>query len=347
MRSKRIFRQLLTPEENKETMGIRPPHEKRAVRGGWVGRLTGRLKNGLASFRTKRHKPRNSFNAAASVPETSPRRVERTIFGEPLRGLGNALLDLCLPRMCAGCGEKWLLHHEGFWCEDCLDALSWIRSPICPECGRPFLKSPSSPDHLCGECLLDAFSFDTARSAVQHAGVVRRRIHQLKFGAQLHWVPPLVVLLLQTLEQECLSLPELVLPVPLHVHRLRERGFNQAGLLAKALARRVGLPVQFALLLRKHKTQPQTRLHRTQRLQNVRGAFGVSRPHELEGRRILLVDDVFTTGTTLSECAKVLKESGAASVHALTVSRALPEVRQHDGGLGEQAWDTAAKRVLA
>lgn len=242
-----------------------------------------------------------------------------------LKGLGRSFLDLCFPIPCAGCGRKWLLHHEGFWCESCLEKIPWISSPICPQCGRPFPKSPSSPDHLCGDCLLSTFSFDYARSAVQHAGIVRDRIHQLKFGGHLHWVPALAELLLRTIEREKAPRAQIIVPVPLHVKRVRERGFNQAALIAGVMARRLGVPVRFDVLVRRFWTAPQTRLNRSQRLENVKGAFQVSLSSEIRGRIVLMIDDVFTTGTTLNECAKVLKESGAAEIHALTVSRALPD----------------------
>lgn len=251
-------------------------------------------------------------------------------FKAAFKRLGCSFLDLCLPRLCAGCRRTWLLSHEGYWCGDCLETLPWIRSPRCPQCGRPFLKSSSSPDHLCGDCLLAHYPFDTARSATTYAGVVRERILQLKFGAQLHWVPPLVELLALTFEKEMFGKVELILPVPLHVRRLRQRGFNQAGLLAKALGKRVDLSVRFDVLHRRFWTEPQTRLKRQERLENVKDAFGVAKPSAVEGLAVLLVDDVFTTGSTINECAGTLKDAGAAGVHALTVARALPERRPDD-----------------
>jgi ComF family protein len=118
---------------------------------------------------------------------------------------------------------------------------------------------------------------------------------------------------------------DLVVPVPLHPKRLRQRGFNQSGLLAGEFGRKLKVPVSFDIIRRKNQTQPQTRLNRAERLKNVKGAFEVTDAKRARGRRILLVDDVFTTGTTLSECARTLKKKGGASeVHAITVTRALP-----------------------
>jgi ComF family protein len=142
----------------------------------------------------------------------------------------------------------------------------------------------------------------------------------------MEWTPPLVELLEVAYSGWGLPPPDLIVPVPLHPRRLRERGFNQSGLLAGEFARRIKAPVSYDALRRKSQTLPQTRLNREERLRNVKGAFEISDAGKVRGRRILLVDDVFTTGTTLSECARTLKRKGGASeVHALTVTRALPD----------------------
>ncbi len=131
--------------------------------------------------------------------------------------------------------------------------------------------------------------------------------------------------LLETAYSEwVLPAPDLIVPVPLHTQRLSQRGFNQAGLLARELGRKLRTPVLPDALVRANQTLPQTRLKRRERLENVKGAFQISNDRKVRGRRILLIDDVFTTGTTLSECSKVLKRKGGASeVYALTVTRAL------------------------
>lgn len=244
-----------------------------------------------------------------------------------LKSLARSFQDLFFPRICAGCLTTWLSTEYGFWCEDCLGELPWIRSPLCPCCGRPFFKSELASDHLCGECVLKTPPFAAARSAVQHAGFVRDRINQLKFGGQLHWAPPLA----QLLEEAVRYLPDIefdyIVPVPLHIRRLRQRGFNQAGLIARMLGKSLQSRVRFDVLIRRQWTEPQTRLSREERLRNVKRAFSVAAPSEVVGRRILLIDDVFTTGTTLVECCKTLKKAGASEVHAVTVTRSLPEMR--------------------
>jgi len=170
-------------------------------------------------------------------------------------------------------------------------------------------------------------SFETARSATLYTGVVRERIHQLKFGGQLHWVPPLVELLAETIEKQCPWGVEAVIPVPLHVKRLKQRGFNQSGLMARMLGHTLRLPVHFGALIRQNWTEPQTRLNRHDRLTNVKGAFRVKNPGAVRDRAILLIDDVFTTGTTVAECAATLKKARASEVHILTVARAVPDAK--------------------
>ncbi len=235
------------------------------------------------------------------------------------------LVNLVYPRICAGCGRIIVAGDRCCWCSNCWHSLAFIGSPLCPRCGRPYDADSGAADHLCGDCIKDRFTFDGARSAVFYHGVAELGIKQLKFGGRLHWVRALSEVAASAFRSwggaHCI---ECVVPVPLHTHRLRQRGFNQSGLLARQLARTLDLPVYLRGLKRTRKTHPQTRLPRQQRLTNVKGAFAIGTGIEIEGRAILLVDDVFTTGTTLSECAAALKAGGAQAVFALTVARSLP-----------------------
>jgi ComF family protein len=251
-------------------------------------------------------------------------RLHRILEG--ISGVCRSTLDLMFPRTCLGCQKQWLQNTEELWCVECMNSISWIGSPMCPVCGRPFPKSPSASDHLCGECLASTFHFDHARSAVVHAGIVRDGIHSLKFGGHLHYVPSLVQVLMESMGSEVETFDGMILPVPLHTRRLRQRGFNQAALLARELGKRAKLNVRFDVLLRRHWTEPQTRLSREERLKNVKGAFRVVFPALIQDQTILLLDDVYTTGTTISECARVLKQAGAGTVQALTVTRSVPEL---------------------
>ena len=260
-------------------------------------------------------------------PPVGKRFAFRSALGSIRSGVrfaGSVLVELCLPRSCAGC-QRIGVQLQRSWCIECWEKIPWVKSPLCPGCGRPFTDSPGSSDHLCGECIESVFHFDAARSAVLHEGIIRARIHQFKFGAQMELTPPLVELLEIAYAGWGPPAPDLIVPVPLHPKRLKERGFNQSGLLAGGFARKIRTPVSFDAIVRKNQTRPQTRLKRGERLKNVKGAFEIPDKKKVRGRRILLVDDVFTTGTTLSECARVLKKKGGASeVRAITVTRALP-----------------------
>lgn len=255
--------------------------------------------------------------------------------------LRRSVFDLLFPRKCAGCENRWLRENETCWCTHCRDAIRWIGSPLCTVCGRPFPKSPSSHDHLCGECLTSTFYFDHARSAAVHEGVVRDCVHALKFGGLLHHVPSLVQLLVEAMDAEVMPLEGAIIPVPLHIRRLRQRGFNQAALLARELGNRLQRPVLFDVLVRRQWTEPQTRLNREERLHNVKNAFEVTSGGRVKGGRFLLVDDVYTTGTTLTECARVLKKAGAEQVCAVTVTRSVPELKLLEGLERETTGDSA------
>lgn len=230
--------------------------------------------------------------------------------------------DVLFPPRCAACGAPSAEGRDPAWCRTCFEKLLFVAPPLCPVCGRPYAPTEAMPDHQCGECLLDRFRFDVARSAAIYQGVVRRGILQLKFGGKLHWAPALGKLAaLHGETRGILDRGEVIVPVPMHLRWLRRRGFNQSALLARFAGRCCFRPVVVNALVRKRVTKPQTRLSRAERLRNVRGAFAVVRPEVIAGKSVVLMDDVFTTGTTLSECADALKKAGADWVGAVTVAR--------------------------
>jgi ComF family protein len=194
--------------------------------------------------------------------------------------------------------------------------------PVCRSCGRPF-GSPEalahSPRHECLACRNDPPQYDQALAAGLFEGPLREAIHVYKYrplralgGPLAAWMAEQVRMTVQL---------ELAMPVPLHAKRLRSRGFNQALLLARGVSDRFSVQLSYDNLIRTRHTRPQVELSGKERAENVRGAFGVARPGEVRDRKVLLVDDVFTTGATMNECAKVLKEAGAASVTVLTLAR--------------------------
>jgi ComF family protein len=201
-----------------------------------------------------------------------------------------------------------------------------LSMPWCPRCGLPFASPVAllhSPTHLCAACREREPPFDRARSAVAYDGVAASAIHLMKYQRRQLLVRPLGALLLPLLEE--LGPVDGVVPVPLHVQRLREREFNQALALAQVICRSTGWPLWWDLLERTRPTRAQVGLDAAERRRNVRQAFRVRNADAVQGQRVLLVDDVMTTGSTVYECARVLKRAGAGLVQVLTVARQLRE----------------------
>jgi len=250
--------------------------------------------------------------------------------------MGSALF----PAKCLGCGR--LFHHDAAWpaaadargvdiaaevalyfCPPCRRRWTAVTSPLCPRCGLVF-PSREGEDHLCGRCLKQTGGFTRARAAGIYDGSLRTAVHALKFKGTVSLADPLGTLLFDTFRRFwAVGEIDVVAPVPLHRQRFRQRGFNQAYLLMRKWALPGGTVVIRDLLLRTRATAPQTGLDRRRRRMNIRNAFGVKRPGQSTGKRVLLVDDVLTTGATADACAAALIRDGARRVDVLTLARAL------------------------
>jgi len=230
-----------------------------------------------------------------------------------------AALDLVFPPLCPVCHGRLGAGRRDPLCRACWEGFERIVPPWCRCCGVPL-----GIEGLCGGCRIRRPPFASARAAVRYGDLVREAIHAFKFGGRRGLVEPLGDLLaglgLSALPG---TLPDALVPVPLHPSRARERGYDQALLLARRLERAWGVPVVADALLRAVPTQPQTDLDAAARRRNVRDAFAVRRSEKITGRHIVLVDDVLTTGATAGECALTLYRAGAAAVGVLTVARAL------------------------
>ena len=241
------------------------------------------------------------------------------------RRLLTALVDLLFPPLCCSCKE---FIHDGrplLICDDCLAGVVPLAGPLCPRCGRTY-PDGAGGDHVCGPCLTGPPPFAAARGAVVFDGTVRELIHRFKYHGQVTLRRPLARLAIDQLAGFVAHhRPEVIVPVPLHTKRLRHRGFNQAVLLGEALAKEWRLPLQRHNLRRSRWTEPQVNLAAAEREANVKGAFVLAEPALVAGKRVLLVDDVYTTGSTVRECARVLKKGGAAEVVVVTVARALEQ----------------------
>ncbi len=257
-----------------------------------------------------------------------------------------ALVVFLFPSRCAACRSLWcppnsaaggvaslpavLGHARGVLCPDCLADCQVVRSPMCSRCGLMF-KSRRGVDHRCSDCLGHPGHYDRARAVGIYERGLMALVHQLKYRGRLALVPAMAHMLGTTYRRHWHSNPvDLMLPVPLHSRRLRRRGFNQADLLLRAWLEstggEAGLPKPERCgqaLVRTRATPPQTGLNRRERRRNIRGAFRVVAPHEIQKKRLLLVDDVFTTGATVEEAARVLLAAGARSVDVLTFARTL------------------------
>ncbi len=227
-----------------------------------------------------------------------------------LAKLKGRALDIFFPRWCIGCGRE-----GGFICDSCRRALPRIVPPLCPRCGRP---QPSGI--LCSSCVSWQTKINGIRSPFRFDGVIRQAIHQLKYRNLRALAQPLAGLLQDYLATNPLPV-EVLVPVPLHQKRLRERGYNQSSLLAQQIGKLTRLPVVDDCLIRQRHTLAQARTSTIdERRSNVSGAF-VCRDQRLRDKQVLLIDDVSTSGATLDACAAALKASGAISVWGLVMAR--------------------------
>jgi len=219
-------------------------------------------------------------------------------------------LDLLFPRRCVDCGKE-----GDFICDSCRRSLPRIMPPFCPKCGIP---QPSGI--LCPGCVSWQVEIDGVRSPFRFGGVIREAIHQLKYRHLRALAEPLAELLNNYLASNHMP-GEVLVPVPLHRERLRERGYNQSSLLAKELGKLINLPVVDDCLIRQRSALPQARTSTVEeRHSNVADAF-ICRGRRLRDKEILLIDDVATSGATLDACATALKATGAASVWGLALAR--------------------------
>jgi ComF family protein len=228
--------------------------------------------------------------------------------------LRTALLDLLFPPRCVNCKKR------GVWfCAACLAAVPRIVPPLCRCCGEPLEHPRERPGDLCYNCRREPLQIDGIRSVALFEGPLRQAVHHLKYTGQRDLATSLGSLLAEYWQGNPLPADVLV-PVPLHESRQRERGYNQASLLAQELAATAGLPVIEGCLVRARQTASQMTLKRLERKTNVRDAFACA-DGRLAGRQVLLLDDVCTTGATLEACAIACRQAGARSVWALTLAR--------------------------
>jgi ComF family protein len=233
------------------------------------------------------------------------------------------LSDALFPPLCLACSEVLSDTAPEVFCPDCRQRITFITGSRCPVCGIIFPDSPSE-DHLCGNCLEHKPWFSYARAAVSYEGVILDAIRRFKYGRDITTGSALATFLAGfDFDDLDFNMFDAIIPVPLHIKRLRERGFNQSLILARALGKKHNLNVDFSLLKRRKLTLTQTGLDKKDRVKNISGAFVAGPQEKIRGRNLILVDDVYTTGATINECAKALIRTGASKVAVLTLARVL------------------------
>lgn len=269
------------------------------------------------------------------------------------RRIGNSLLEMMFPCKCLACGEIFRPRSQDAeegplnererrvasferamrvrLCPACLAGFAPAVSPLCSQCGVVFTGREGA-DHLCGECIAQPKHFLRARTVGIYSGPLIAVIQCFKFKGMTALARPFSALLFEIFQENwVLGDIDLVLPVPLHPKRMRNRGFNQAWLLIRDWPERLrkvhcgdsGIRVRHGILMRNRPTAPQTGFGKGDRAANLKGAFLVTDPLSIARKRILLVDDVVTTGATVNECARVLLAAGAGQVEVLAVARTL------------------------
>lgn len=230
------------------------------------------------------------------------------------------IASLLYPASCTICSAS--VGGQEYLCADCESKLSRIVPPFCAKCSEPF-DGAITTTFSCANCAHRALYFDAAVSAYRSRGIARHVILNFKYGKQIHLRHLVAGWLIAAFDDPRLRERrfDVIVPVPLHPARQRERGFNQAALLAERVGPHLDIAVR-PVLQRVRFTTTQTAFDRAERIQNLRHAFRLRKNADVRNWRVLLIDDVLTTGSTLSECARVLKENGARSVHAATAARA-------------------------
>lgn len=243
---------------------------------------------------------------------------------ELILGIFESIKDLLFPPRCLTCNLQLDRYRLPLLCESCRCGFAPIVSPLCSCCGLPF---PSGRDHLCGDCLPGKQPFALARASFYYQQPLVSLILQWKFSHRMTGLATMATLATQSAVLSNYTTPDLVLPVPLHKSRLRQRGFNQALLLARSCFPLWQNRIVADGLLRIRATVPQASLNGVGRRKNLRGAFSLKHPGMVRGKTVLLVDDVLTTGSTVSECSRALRAGGAERVEVFTLARSLLSYR--------------------
>ena len=272
------------------------------------------------------------FSSPATLDrQRRTQRAEQRLFlVAPVAAVVRSVFSVLFPSDCRLCGIPLINISRLPVCEECLDSIEPIRAPQCVQCGERLLPAQLlTGDGRCQGCREFEPDFGRAVSFGEYAGALRGLIHLLKYDKVRPAAPVLGGLLAQAITQldwAGAATRPLIVPVPLHASKRGERGFNQAELIVRYAAKRLPQRPEIATVLKRQRaTHSQVGLSREERIANMRDAFRLTAPQSVKGRTVIVVDDVMTTGTTVSECARVLKHAGAERVWAATVARTLKD----------------------
>lgn len=231
------------------------------------------------------------------------------------------LADIVFPPQCLTCESILDPENNTPLCPDCFSTIHFIQPPLCICCGIPF-ESTAGDNHLCSDCILSKPLFTIARAVGRYETRLLDAIHSFKYKGKIS-TGEILGKIMADFAYPAFTMTDysLIIPVPLHPKRLRERGFNQSVILAKEISKRFHIPLDFLTLKRHMYTEAQINLGRKDREANVSGVFTVGDSAKIQGQRIILVDDVYTSGSTVRECTLVLMQSGAEAVAILTLAK--------------------------
>lgn len=230
---------------------------------------------------------------------------------------GQNIFDFVFPRVCPCC-EKTTDKNKIF-CDNCFSKITFIQGTICHRCGRKLSLLPSTEKILCTKCLKKRPSYDMARAVFQYSSYSKNSILKFKYGGKIEYAHFFANLMEQA-GKDLFKETDLIMPVPMHWKRKLLRGYNQAGILAHLLSKKTNIPYDEKTLIRFKHTQKQENKTLEERNKNVKNAFFVTKPEKIKNKTVLLIDDVFTTGATVNNCAKTLKKAGALAVFVLTIA---------------------------
>jgi ComF family protein len=247
------------------------------------------------------------------------------VIKEYFKKYTNEILDLIYPKICFCCKEKIPSQSEKYLCEKCLGKLEKLIPPFCISCGIPISEQISGDKFIkCPECLGQNYYFKKGHTASLYDGLIKECVHSYKYNSHTYLGKTLAGIMADfALKNIKLNEIDCIVPVPLHWKKMRDRGFNQSAILGRILSKRTGIRFSDKGLLRIKSMPSQVKLSRNERIQNLKGAFSIKDSNYFIGKKILLVDDVFTTGATMNECAKTLMNGGAKEVYAFSLSRGI------------------------